>query len=938
MEKILRKNRFGDVVFFTDPKFNSIRLSKTGATNIQIAEDFIGANQSDIGLSQVLIPGSFELKELSDISRPALSLQKEKQVGGTAIVVYEQTFAGIPVFDARVGIQINNATREVMSSQSSAYSSIELKNSELLKEKKSRLSNKITKKRLEELLGFKVHNLQSARLNGKLIYRYDESQRSNHTEAEHENHGCFGEAHSYNPKLQKLSKSVSDGQHYVVYEILWRGALKKGTPPVNWRSLVEPTKGDLLYIRALVACVTGLVYEKDPQTQTGDIVLASASTSTLDSYRNNETLHGLVSNSPQDLVGEFVEIVDHRPIIAAPPTVPSVPGHFAFSADTDDFSAVNAYFHVDRCFRTMQEYGYNIASYFSGTTFPIPVDHRGVGGVVNANCPGNTLGNGIGEMNYGLIGSGSNLGIASSNRVVWHEFGHGILWDNVSSPNFGFAHSAGDAMACIINDPGSNELDRFDTFPYVQDTTNIGRRHDRDVTTGWAWFGNLYNTQYQGEQILSTTLFRLYRSLGGDAVNLNTQIRASETTMNLIFGGTGLLTSTTTFPEVFVSNLQNTDLTTTSFKGVPGGALHKVVRWAFEQQGLYHPDAYPGSPTPVSQVGNPPDVDVYIDDGRAGGYEYQWNHWSCQDMWVRRFPDGGLAHEDPVVNVPNYMYVRVKNRGLFPANNVRVDAYSCLPGTGLVFPDHWNPMTTASLPASSAILPGNEEILGPFEFTPTQVGHECLLAIAHADGDPGNDTTLTGSIDHARFVPFDNNVGQRNVNPVPALTGGFSEALEKLIFWVRNPKHAAAVVEIEIRVPRLLQELGWSFDVKSEGGRKFELSGRQKLKVALSVNPGKEISRRDLNRAIKSGDSTIEVVALVDGEISGGMSFPLDPNDQGKQKPDVPVNSVNGIISKMSVDDILRIIQGKDNLSLDKNVKDNSFRKVRSITLNLEED
>ena len=938
MEKVLRKNRFGDVVFFTDPKFKSVGLLKAGATNIQIAEKFLSANQSELGLSQVLLPGMYELKALTDISRPALSLQKEKQVGGTAVVVYEQTFAGIPVFDARVGIQINSMTGEVMSAQSSAYSSIELKNSELVKEKKSRFSNKITKPKLEELLGFKVQNFKSAFLNGKMIYRYDGDQRRDHSEVGQENHGCFGGAHSYSPKLQKLSKSISDGQHYVVYEILWRGSLTKGTPSVNWRLLVEPTNGDVLYIRALIACVTGLVYEKDPQTQTGDVIQVTAPTSTLDSYRNNETIHGLVTNSPQDLVGEFVEIVDHKPNTATPPTVPSVPGHFAFSVDTDDFSAVNAYFHVDRCFRTMQEYGYNIASYFSGTTFPIPVDHRGVGGVINANCPGNTSGNGIGEMNYGIIGNGSNVGIASSNRVVWHEFGHGILWDNVSSPNFGFAHSAGDAMACIINDPGSNESDRFDTFPYVQDTTNINRRHDRAVTAGWAWFGNLYNTQYQGEQILSTTLFRLYRSLGGDASSLNTQVRASETTMNLIFGATGLLTSTTSFPEVFVSNLQNTDLTTLSFKGVPGGAIHKVVRWAFEQQGLYHPDAYPGSTNPVAQVGNPPTVDVYIDDGRAGGYEYQWNHWSCQDMWVRRAPDGGLTHEDPVVNVPNYMYVRVKNRGLLAATNVRVDAYSCLPGTGLVFPDHWNPMTTASLPASSPILPGNEEILGPFEFTPTQVGHECLLAIAHADGDPGNDTTLTGSIDHSRFVPFDNNVGQRNVNPVPALTGGLSEALEEIIFWVRNPKHTAAIVEIEIRVPRLLRKLGWRFDVKSEGGRKFELSGRQKLKVALSVKPGKEISRRDLNRAIKSGDFTIEVVALVDGEISGGMSFPLDPNDRSKIRSDTSAQSDNKIISKMSVDDILRIIRGENHLSIDEKLKDNSGRKIQSITLNLEED
>ena len=58
-----------------------------------------------------------------------------------------------------------------------------------------------------------------------------------------------------------------------------------------------------------------------------------------------------------------------------------------------------------------------------------------------------------------------------------HELGgHGILWDHVDSPNFGFAHSAGDSIAAILNDPDTqiSGADRFITFPWV----NIGRRHD----------------------------------------------------------------------------------------------------------------------------------------------------------------------------------------------------------------------------------------------------------------------------------------------------------------------------------------------------------------------------------------------------------------------------------------------------------------------------
>ena len=41
--------------------------------------------------------------------------------------------------------------------------------------------------------------------------------------------------------------------------------------------------------------------------------------------------------------------------------------------------------------------GFNIPSYFDGTAFPVPVDHRALGNVINAHCRGNTLSNGIGS-------------------------------------------------------------------------------------------------------------------------------------------------------------------------------------------------------------------------------------------------------------------------------------------------------------------------------------------------------------------------------------------------------------------------------------------------------------------------------------------------------------------------------------------------------------
>ena len=50
-------------------------------------------------------------------------------------------------------------------------------------------------------------------------------------------------------------------------------------------------------------------------------------------------------------------------------------------------------------------------------------------------------------------------------------------------------------------------------------------------------------------------------------------------------------------------------------ENVTGGAYGKVIRWAFEKQGLFQAA---GTPTPNNLEGAPPAVDVYIDDGRAG--------------------------------------------------------------------------------------------------------------------------------------------------------------------------------------------------------------------------------------------------------------------------------------------------------------------------------
>src|SRR5262249_7266909 len=154
------------------------------------------------------------------------------------------------------------------------------------------------------------------------------------------------------------------------------------------------------------------------------------------------------------------------PLTIAPPTT-ITPFNFCYSAVTDDFTAASAYHHYDAAYRKLQGMGFVIADYFDGTTFPVPVDHQGVGNQVNAFAIGNTTNTRMEKFINGFAQAGCPVGIATDMRLIWHEFGHALLYDHVGNPNFGWCHSAGDTLGAIKCDPGSWAPDRVLTFPGV---------------------------------------------------------------------------------------------------------------------------------------------------------------------------------------------------------------------------------------------------------------------------------------------------------------------------------------------------------------------------------------------------------------------------------------------------------------------------------------
>lgn len=694
-----------------------------------------------------------------------------------------------------------------------------------------------------------------------------------------------------------VSERIKDGAHYMVAEITFEVAV--GNDHLVWRALVEIETNAILFLQPLSADVNGLVYEEDPITQTGTTTPTSASTNaTLNPHRDDVTLQNL--DAPvagiQSLRGSFANVTQVEGPNVAPPTEPAGTD-FAYDARSNDFASVSGYFHVDRIFRTMQDLGFDIPTYMANTIFPIPVDIRCFD-IVNAHCEGNGMG-GIGHAGYGIMDTslpGDPLGRACDPRVHLHEvLGHGILYEAVDSPNMGFSHSAGDSLSLIYFDPDSQCKGVDGTplgkpgdlrFTYVPWHPTLNRRCDRDVAGGWAWNGSRDDTQYGSEEILATTLFNVYRSIGGDHPNLGRRQFASRMTMYLVLRAIGDLTpaSDPQYARDFASAIMTADAGNWTSEGVFGGAYRKVVRWAFEKQGEYQtPLVTTGSPADgtVSSPGDPEDVDVYIDDGRAGEYPFQHVHWHTTTIWNRRGADGVDAHEEPELGSTNYAYVKIKNRGTQQAQNVVVYGYHTRPGAGLNWPADFEPFTTPSINVGTVNANNSEEVVvGPFEWTPNinGYGHDCMLMVVTADGDASNVDNFTAgeTVPEWRLVPNDNNVGQRNVVPAPGGGGerGLMSAFDGVSFTVGNPNPRRGRMTFNVTLPSLLSGLGWRLELVGVGDG-FTLASGAKREVVIKLHPGRSFTREAVEA---TADRDIRIEVLADDNTIGGMTYRLDPN------------------------------------------------------------
>ena len=182
---------------------------------------------------------------------PRLKLDQEKSMLDSTVVSYQQTYLGLPVWQAAFEVRVIGDPPRVSSSSSTLHRDIDAAPPSA--EGLASFSDEPAQ--LREALGLDEPSAEDLRINGSrtLVYRYEPGDRVEHIDTE-----PSGIEHQ--PPLLPLPPvpaSIEPGRHYVVREVLFSDGRPLLGVEVNWRAFVEPVTGSVLYLRSLVACATG---------------------------------------------------------------------------------------------------------------------------------------------------------------------------------------------------------------------------------------------------------------------------------------------------------------------------------------------------------------------------------------------------------------------------------------------------------------------------------------------------------------------------------------------------------------------------------------------------------------------------------------------------------------------------------------------------------
>jgi hypothetical protein len=562
------------------------------------------------------------------------------------------------------------------------------------------------------------------------------------------------------------------------YRLVWDLRVAAERPARRWRLLVDAQTGALVQVEDLrfYATGSGRIFDPNPAVTSGNAALTWNDTAAVASQAVTVTLDRLKPkrNGTYRLDGTHVLTEE----LSAPPVTEPVSAvaQFGFGPKTGGFLSVMTYFHIDR-FRAYLQDALELTD--------IPV--RAV--KVDANVDGDETWAGDTEIRFGA-GSGAGPGAApdaTDALVIIHEYGH-VLQAMIQSESVrgnwpaGITEGFGDFLAAVYFDgrhqPGAGT--RGFLFPWSRPAAQL-----RNYRVDWLFGSTPWQIggPYEKGQLWCTTMFEVYRKLGGDSRQGEVRDGARDLAIRLF---TAALTKLPEDPPVAASETVLAAAIAQADAEMDGwwwanGLHRKVLRDTFGRRDIigYRPADPPNQ------------VDVYIADGRAGGGYgsddgqdlFDQTLWKDdhgtglgKDFWATRTPYRSNAaraaadpvgdHVEPAVGALAHLYVRVRNRGVLASGPLTVRVFIAVgpAATGtdpeLLWPDAWLPGELAPLSVPNVAPGGPGVVVGPFTWTPAVAGIQPALAVVECPVDLALIETLTAP-DHVpafAIVPFDNNI------------------------------------------------------------------------------------------------------------------------------------------------------------------------------------
>ena len=566
--------------------------------------------------------------------------------------------------------------------------------------------------------------------------------------------------HQHLGRARRKGAAPVAGRHYLV----WQVTLRTKRPLGAWLLLIDAISCALIEIRDLFsyAAPHGKVFNPNPIVASGDLTLFDGtSAQALNALRSSVKLKRLDPADPAGelhLDGAWVHMEDPTEPHLGEPTSRS--GSFVFSATDPNFLDVMAYYHID----AVQQFLRTDLELTEVPAHSLPVDPQGQGGGDASQGTGT-----------GIVFGPGGIPDAADAMVIVHEYGHALQdWLNCGSNlNGGEAEGFSDFLAAVYFDDKHKPVTpptRGIMFSWNWNPVNYpGRARRYDLTAPTNAGDWTSKTGYDLAELWSSAVFELYRKLGGDAAASTVKREAKNLAIRLHVMGHGKILALGAPIRDIAQEIEAADTGLAPWRYANG--LHlKVIFDTFLRRKV---------PGYVAKA-----VDVFIDDGRGGGYgavdrnddNFQNTLWlddftNTKDIWVKRAPYAVGAPTSPaddegaVKGLKAHVYVQVKNRGTVASGPITVRVFRAATGPKRLWSSAWTeipppPTQPNNVPAGSAVT------AGPFTWTPgTAAKKVSLLAIVECAQDRAVTELLAADpgVPYADLVPFDNNIAMRNI-------------------------------------------------------------------------------------------------------------------------------------------------------------------------------